>query len=176
MNDETSEPTETNTSPASSEGGWSAADPEMIDDEPVIRPAVLVFCVVALVVGIGGWYVSGYMPGTLQIGPEGEAWGTGWRTEYYPNGQVQLEEHYVGGLVQKSRWFAPDGELIHEEDWTDGKGKGLVLRPDGSPEVIMEFEGGVQHGQAVYFNRAGRPVKAVMFRAGEPVAEVDLLN
>ncbi|MDX1682767.1 MAG: hypothetical protein R3336_06585, partial [Phycisphaeraceae bacterium] len=48
--------------------------------------------------------------------------------------------------------------------------------PDGSPEVIMEFEGGVQHGQAVYFNRAGRPVKAVMFRAGEPIAEVDLLN
>jgi len=137
----------------------------------------LLLCLAVLAMILAGGYFSGSIPGTLEFDEtSGEAWGTGTHRMHYPDGAVREEHRYLRGVLTRSRWYDPEGTLIHETDWRDGRGMALTLRDDGTPEVRMRFEGGKPNGYAVYFDPAGEPVRVVEFEDGEVVRELSAIE
>lgn len=136
------------------------------------RTVVAVF--IALVVagfGLLAWYLTGYMPGTFFRDQNGFPHGTGWTYYYYESGELMLEEKYVAGKGQCSRWFRPDGSVVAETNWVDESGVGYYLREDGSIRARMLYVNGVAHGTAVYFDTDGSVTRRVMFHEGHEVGD-----
>ena len=131
--------------------------------------------VTTALVGVGfgliAWYFSGYMPGTYHRDENGFAHGTGWAYYYYDTGDLMLEEKYVAGKGQYSRWFRPDGSVVAETHWEDESGVGYYLRQDGSIRARMQYVNGFAHGTAVYFDKDGSVIREAVFREGVEVSD-----
>lgn len=107
----------------------------------------------------------------LAFDAQGFPHGSGERTFRYHSGAVKLREDYVEGVPVRSRWFKPDGTLIHETDWQHGTGEGLYLRDDGSIRTRMHYVGGVAEGSATEYDSRGNVTKIETYRHGQPVAD-----
>ena len=99
----------------------------------------------------------------------GSVRGTGTLVYRYPDGAVRLREEYVSARLELSRWYAPDGSLVHETAWQDGSGVGVHLRDDGSIRDRMTYVHGIAEGTATYYAADGRVEREVEFRNGSPV-------
>src|SRR5579872_5926151 len=114
------------------------------------RKTAIIAGVFVILIGALTLYVSGYMPGPIRRDANGFTHGMGWRRYHYDAGSLMLEEHYVAGGLELSRWFRPDGTLIAETHWHHGDGIGYYLRQDGTIRVKMEFRDGRAEGRAVH--------------------------
>lgn len=94
--------------------------------------------------------------------------GTGERVFHYDHGPVMLREDYANGVLMRSRWFTPAGELIQETQWDNQSGEGIFLRQDGSVHIRMQFENGLANGPAVYYDNSGGIANIVFFENGQP--------
>lgn len=118
---------------------------------------------------IYAWYASGHMPGTLYFDDSGFAHGSGRKAYYYTTGALKLEEFYTAGQLQKSRWYRPDGALLHETKWIAGSGIGYNLREDGTIKAKIEFVNGLAHGDAIYYDELGKIERVAKYREGVQV-------
>ena len=135
----------------------------------VVICAIVAGVGVVAAIGISIWYVSGYMPGTFYRDENGVPHGTGWQRYWYESGGLKLEEYFVAGKPEKSRWLRPDGSLVAETDWDNGSGIGYYLREDGSIRARIEYVKGVAHGKGVYYNEDGSVNREVEFVSGKEV-------
>ena len=94
------------------------------------------------------------------------AHGTGEKLYHYRSGGPKLREEYVDGELVRSRWFKPDGALVHETKWADGTGEGIHLREDGSIRTRMRYVKGTAEGEAKEYDEAGIVTKVVQYRGG----------
>ena len=108
---------------------------------------------------------------SLTFDAQGVAHGTGEKVYNYKSGAAQLREEYVDGKLIRSRWFKPDGSLVHETAWADGTGEGVYLREDGSVRTRMRYVGGVAEGEAKEYDEAGNVTKLQQYRGGQRVSE-----
>ncbi len=133
-----------------------------------MRRIVAAVSIALVVMGFGllAWYLSGYMPGTFFRDENGNPYGTGWTYYYYESGELMLEEKFVAGKGQYSRWFRPDGSVVAETNWVDESGVGYYLREYGSIRARMLYVYGLAHGTAVYFDTDGSVIREVMFHEG----------
>jgi len=133
-----------------------------------MRRIVAAVSIALVVMGFGllAWYLSGYMPGTFSRDKNGVPYGTGWTYYYYESGELMLEEKFVAGKGQYSRWFRPDGSVVAETNWVDESGVGYYLHEDGSIRARMLYVNGLAHGTAVYFDTDGSVIREVMFHEG----------
>src|SRR5690348_632531 len=83
------------------------------------------------VCAVAAWYLSGYMPGTLDFDESGIPHGTGTKRYFYEAGALKLEETYLAGNLQTSHWYHPNGSLIAETRWKAGSATGIYLLEDG---------------------------------------------
>ena len=104
----------------------------------------------------------------LTFDTNGVPHGTGEQVYSYNAGAVKLREDYKDGLIVRSRWFKPGGELIQETDWNNGTGEGIYLREDGSIKQRMEYVKGVAEGEATNYDEAGHATK-VLYHHGQPM-------
>jgi antitoxin component YwqK of YwqJK toxin-antitoxin module len=84
--------------------------------------ALFIFVAVS---GLFAWYLSGYMPGTLNFDDNGFPHGTGTKRYFYESGALKLEESYYAGNLETSRWYRPDGTLVMKTKWKAGSGVGI---------------------------------------------------
>lgn len=130
----------------------------------ILRVCILVGCLgVLTAIGLLAWRWSGHMPNTLRFDENGFPHGTGWQRSHYKSGALKLEEYYVAGQLELSRWFRPDGSLVAETDWQDECGVGYYLREDGSIKCRMEYVNGYADGTAVYYDEEGAETHRVEF-------------
>ena len=91
-----------------------------------------VFCALALY-----WE---YLPGTLHFDGIGLPHGSGTRQYFYDSGALMNEEHYRAGVMTRSTWYKPNGEVIATTIWKrDRANVGYFLYPNGSIRSKMEF-------------------------------------
>ncbi len=107
----------------------------------------------------------------LTFDAQGVAHGTGERVYRYASGHLRLSEEYRDGKLVRSRWFKPDGRIVHETRWVDGTGEGIYVREDGSIRARLRYVNGVAEGEAVEYDDAGNITKLVRYRGGQRIAE-----
>ncbi len=96
----------------------------------------------------------------------------GEKVYHYDSGKVMLSEEYQNGMLLKSRWISPDGDVIRVTDWQEGSGVGVYLRQDGTIRVIQTYADGIAEGLTAYLDEHGKLIKLVEFKGGQPVAEL----
>jgi antitoxin component YwqK of YwqJK toxin-antitoxin module len=100
---------------------------------------------------------------------DGKPHGTGVETFRYSNGAKRVEAWFKNGRPDVTRWYKPDGQLIAETRWIDGRGIGYVLRDDGSIRIKGEVVNEVLHGRAWIYDEKGTLVKETTYRRGHEV-------
>jgi antitoxin component YwqK of YwqJK toxin-antitoxin module len=106
------------------------------------------------------------MPGTLRFDESGTAHGTGTKRYFYESGDLKLEDAYLAGDLNRSRWYGRDGELIEETRWKAGSGTGIYLREDGTIRSRYQYVKGLAEGQATFFADDGSVERVATFRDG----------
>lgn len=115
----------------------------------------LLILLVVVSLGVGGWFVWPYFPGTLYRDSQGRAHGTGSIDYSYKDGSLKLREWYRAGKLLRSVWYRPDGATIQETIWRDESGEGIYVREDGSIKIRMNYVHGIAEGTATYYREDG---------------------
>ncbi len=79
-------------------------------------------------------------------------------TRYYLNGQVQMEEHYRGGLLDSiTEFWYPNGNKRGELPYSGGKphGKAMTWYPNGKKESEKNWEQGLLEGLSTEWDEKG---------------------
>ena len=103
-----------------------------------LRTLLAAVSVAAILCALGLYWE--YLPGTFHFDENGFPHGTGTRLYYYDSGALMGEEHYRAGVLSRTTWYKPNGEVIATTNWKkDQVNIGYFLYQDGSVRTKMEF-------------------------------------
>lgn len=95
-------------------------------------------------------------------------------TNYYPNGEVQIEGEYKDGQ-KHGKWihWYENGEKWLEENYQNGikHGESVVYYKSGDIEYEANYQNGVPHGEWTFWNVDGDKIKTVIYENGKKVDE-----